>query len=383
MSIPGRDELKTLTGVQADQAVSIYLPTHRAMPETQQDPVRFRNLLAEAENRLLTAGSGKSAARALLAPARKLLEDSEFWRQQSDGLAVFVAPDCLRFYRVPLSFSELVVVAGRFHLKPLLRLYANDGRFYLLALSQNEVRLFLGTQHSINELFLSDVPRNLAAALASDDPQRQLQFHTGAPHGSGRRAAVFHGHGVGIDDDRDRLLRYCREIDAGLRPLLREEAVPLLLAGVEHLFPIYAEVDTSRNLLREGIAGNPELLSASELHQRAWQIVAPYFQKIQDEAKAGYQQLAGTGRTSSDLREIIPAAVGGRVAVLFVASDVQRWGCVDDDHNIVELHDEALPGDEDLLDLAAVQTLINGGDVFVVTPRTVPGKALLAAVYRY
>jgi len=47
------------------------------------------------------------------------------------------------------------------------------------------------------------------------------------------------------------------------------------------------------------------------------------------------------------------------------------------------LHEEAKPGDEDLLDLAAVQTLLNGGTVYAVELEKVPDGASLAAVFRY
>jgi len=47
------------------------------------------------------------------------------------------------------------------------------------------------------------------------------------------------------------------------------------------------------------------------------------------------------------------------------------------------VHEEAEPGDEDLLDFAAMQTLLNGGIVYAVEPQKVPDEALLAAVFRY
>jgi len=48
-----------------------------------------------------------------------------------------------------------VVVSDRFHLKPLLPLLTGDGRFYILALSQNQVRLLQGTRYSVRGLYLS------------------------------------------------------------------------------------------------------------------------------------------------------------------------------------------------------------------------------------
>jgi hypothetical protein len=383
MSILRRDELNVLMEQRADACVSIYLPTHRAMPETQQDPIRFKNLLAEAGNRLAASGLGASEAKQLLEPAARLLDDLEFWRYQSDGLAVFIAPDFFRFYTLPARFDELVVVAGRFHLKLLLRLFADEGSFYILALSQNQVRLFQATQQSVSEMFPQGIPENLEEALKYDDPQRQLQFHTRAPQAAGRRAAVFHGHGGGSDDDRERILRYCREIDAGLSPLLKGETAPLVLACVDYLLPIYKEASTYPHLMGEAISGNPESLAPAQLHEQAWQIVRPHFQKARDETIAKYHQLAGTGRTSADIGEVISAAVNGRVESLIVAVGVRRWGTVDSANQVSERDEDPQPGDEDLLDRAAAETIINGGEVFALEPAEVPGGALLAAIYRY
>jgi Bacterial archaeo-eukaryotic release factor family 7 len=382
MSILRRDELKALMQKQTDLCASIYLPTHRAKPETQQDPIRFKNLLAEAEKRLIAGGLRSPDAKQLLEPAQKLLEDSVFWRYQSDGLAVFLAPDFFRFYTLPIKFEELVVTTDRFHLKPLLQMFADAGSFYILALSQNALRLFQGTQYSINELFPLGIPESLVDALNDHDPQRQLQFHTGGSSGSANQGAVFHGHGGGADESKDRILRYCREIDGGLHPLLKDEQAPLVLASVDYLLPIYQEANTYSHLMDEVISGNPESLSAGELHEQAWKIVQPHFQKAQDEALAKYHQLAGTGQTSTTVSEVLQAATGGRVASLFVAVGVQQWAAAGAGNDSIE-STEVRPGDADLLDLAATQTLMNGGEVFAVQPEMVPGETPLAAVFRY
>ena len=383
MSILLRAELRTLMQKRAEPCLSIYLPTHRAGPETQQDPIRFRNLLAETEKRLLANGLRLPDAKQLLEPAEQLLDDADFWRRQSDGLAVFVAPEFFRFYTLPIDFEELLITGNRFHVKPLLQMFSYAGSFYVLALSQNSLRLYQGTQHSIAELFPSGIPESLDDALNEHDPQRQLQFHTGGSAGSANQGAIFHGHGGGADESKDRILRYCREIDRGLHPLLKDEEAPLVLASVDYLLPIYREANTYAHLIDETISGNPELLSADQLHERAWKIVKPHFQKAEDEAIARYYQLAGTGQTSNRIKEVIQAATGGRVASLFVPVGVQKWGTIDSDNHTVESHEEAQAGDEDLLDWAAIRTLENGGEVFAVTPEMVPGDALLAAVFRY
>jgi hypothetical protein len=368
---------------QQGPCISVFMPAHRAAPENQQNPIRFKNLLGEAEPQLLASGLRTPEVEKRLKPAQELLNNRSFWQHQSDGLSVFISPQTSRYYRLPLEFDELVVVTNRFHIKPLLTLFSGNGRFYLLALSQNEIRLFQGTRFSISEVELEGVPESIDQALKYDHPEKQLQFHTRTPGGTGDRAAMFHGHGVGTDDAKQNIFRYFRQIDKGLHNLLKEEQAPLALAGVEYLLPIYRQANTYPYLAAEGITGNPDELSAKELHGRAWSVVQPLFLKAQDEAATRYKQLVGTGLASKDLKAIVSAAYHGRVESLFVPVRIQEWGTFDADANVVHLHQDAEPDDEDLLDLAAIQTLLHEGTVYAVKSEEVPDGAVLAAVFRY
>jgi hypothetical protein len=383
MDLLKTDELKTLIQTRVGPCVSIYMPTHRPFPETKQDPIRFKNLLREAEERLKAAGLRSPDAKRLLKPAKTLIKDGLFWQYQADGLAAFISSGGFYRYRLPLKFDELIVVTDRFHIKPLLHFFTSDGRFYILTLSQNEVRLFQCSRYSIREVELEDVPRSLREALEYDDPQKQLQFHTQTPKGKGERAAMFHGHGVGKDDTKDNILRFFHQVDHGLQKILREERSPLVLAGVDYLLPIYQEANSYSHVMEEGIAGNPEGLKPEEIQKEAWRLVEPYFMKVQQEATAQYKQLAGSDRASNKIEKIIPAAREGRVDLLFVAVGVQRWGTFDPVTFSIHLHGEPGPGDEDLLDFVALHTLLNGGTVYAVKPEEVPDEAPVAAVFRY
>ena len=396
MDILTRDELRrTLTRKPDGLCVSIYMPTHKVGREIQQDPIRLKNLLGEVEERLIAAGLRTPEVQDLLGEHRKLLEDGLFWQYQSDGLAIFLSSDVSRYYRLPLDFEELVVVTDRFHVKPLLPLLSGDGRFYVLAISQGEIRLLQGTHYSVDEVNLERVPESLSKVLKWNDLEKRLQFHTTTRTPGGERVrpsvrstrpAIFHGHGVAsADDPKDYISRYFHRVDEGLGNVLGSEQAPLVLAGVDYLLPIYQEANTYPNLVDEGIEGNPEESNAAELHERAWAIVQPIFAAEREEAVDEYQRLAGASseQASSDLRQIVPAAYYGRVEILFVAVGAQRWGAFDPDTGTVALHEEAEPGDEDLLDLAAVHTFLNGGTVYAAEPEQIPGKAPLAAVFRY
>jgi hypothetical protein len=361
----------------------MYLGTHRAGAETRQDPIRLKNLLKQAETALEGQGLSGAGIESLLRPARALVEDYDFWQHQDEGLAIFCAPGLFLRYRVDITLPELVVVGERFHLKPLLPYAAGNGRFYILALSQNRARLFRATRESILELEPEGMPASLAEAMRSRVPDGQLQAHS-VPAFHGRpSAAVFHGHGGFDQNKKDLLFGYFRHIDRGIRDLCAEDHVPLVLAAVDYLYPIYRRADTSGGLLDRWISGSPDNLTARELHERALPLALDYFLREKQDAADRYLEAWHTQRASNTLADVLAAAQQGRVQSLFVAAGVQLWGSFNTRMSVVSVCEEPMPGTQDLLNLAALRTLTNGGSVYAVPPREVPGGGALAAVYRY
>ncbi len=381
-------ELRNLMNKQKGVCVSIFLPTRRGGVESQQDELRLRHQIRDAENRLLLENLRSTEVEKMLEPINALLENGEFWLNTSDGLAIFRSPDLFHYFRLPCNFKEQVIVSDHFYLKPLLPLLTNDGRYYILALSQNDIRLLEGTRYSVHQVELPEkVPESLAEALKYDEPENEVSYYSSSSGASvgkgGRRAAIFYGQGVGHDDSKDNLLRYLQQIDRGLHELLRDEKVPLVLAGVEYLFSFYRQANTYPYLLDEGVTGNPDKLSPETLHKEAWAVVQPYFQKAQEESAAQYKDNVGTALTSNDIREILPAAYYGRVSSLFVAIDQELWGTFDPASNTMHVHKEVRFKDDDLLDEATTQTLLHGGAVYAQPRTEVPGQGFLAAVFRY
>src|SRR6516162_18486 len=165
-------DLRALLGKHETPCVSLYLPTHGGGSE--QDRIRWKNLLVAAEQPLLDRGLRSPQVRETLEPARHLLKDEEFWKDQSDGLAYFQAAGWARSYRLPMAFAVHVFVGDRFHIKPLLPLVNENGRFFVLALSRNQVHLFQGDAYTLRQVNLKKVPKSLAEALRFHDSDEPL-----------------------------------------------------------------------------------------------------------------------------------------------------------------------------------------------------------------
>jgi len=377
-----RGDLDELLHERPGPCVSICLPTETAGRETRQNPVRFENLLREAQARLAERGED---AEALLEGPRKRVGDWDFWQHQDEGLAVFVAPGHTAFHPVPLRLEPAVHVGPRFYAKPLYPLVESAGRsFYVLALSGNQVRV-LRVGDALERVEPEGMPRSLEEALRFDDPERQIQVHTlGGAQTGGAGSVLYHGQGAAGDQDREKrdLLRYCQQIDRALHPLLAAERPPLVLASVEELWPLYREANRSARVVDEAIPGNPEPLSDEELAARARELARPFLTD-RDEALEEYRRLAHTPRASDRPEQIVPAALEGRVGRLLAAGDAALWGRLDPADGQVRLADGDTPEAEDLTDLAAAETWRRGGEVYVLPAAQMPEGARLAAVFRY
>ena len=371
--------VRALAESAGQHCVSIYMPTHRAGSE--QDPIRLKNLLSAAQAELVAMGMRRPAADKLLEPATRLLASGRFWAELGDGLALFLCDGEIRQIRLPNPVEELVAVARQFHLKPLLATVAGGELFYVLALSQNQVRLLRGDRYSMSELDLMNVPHSLDEALQFDDRERQLQSHGSSRVGRGRVAAAFHGHALDKDAAEEDLSRFVAAIHRGVEATTAGSPAPLVLAGVTRLTALYRRVNNQPHILEYGVEGNPEHLSPEALRSAAWPLVEPLFDgDRQAEAEA---LLSGKRATAKEVEAAVVAAFEGRIESVFVPVQHHVWGSFEPDTLTATEHGERQPGDRDLLDVIAAFTLIHGGKVFAVDAAAMPSNDPVGAVLRF
>jgi hypothetical protein len=383
MDMIPKEEIRDLMLRRDENCVSVFLPTHRAGREIEQDPIRLDNLLRKAEKELIDREMRSPDAKGLLDPAYDLMKNGFFTRHQADGLSIFISPNLFRYFRMPIHFEEQLTVSNRFYLKPLVPILNAGNRFDILAVSQKSVRLFKCTEFGVSEVDLKDVPKTMREALGYDDSESRLLFRVPSQGSSNRDVSSFHGHGGGIEDDKEDLVQYFQKLRDSLHPYFRDERAPLIFAGVEYLFPIFKQVNLYPHILEKAIDGNPDGLDATELQRRGLEIAGPYFMKEQQEAVAHYLDLTGSRLSSAGIQEILPASLKGRIDILFVDTGTPIWGKFDPESGQTEVHKERERGDEDLLDLATNRTFLSGGAVYALSAADMPESRKIAAIFRY
>lgn len=372
-------EVKDLMYQTKECAVSIYIPTYRA-GHNQEDNLRFKNAINEVKERLIVEWSMEpKEAGKYLRPAYELLFKEKFWMHLSDGLVVFIADDVFKYFICPVRFEYFVHVSNKFYLRPLIGQSDKNTRFFLLALSQNEVRFFDCTQHSVTPVLIEDlVPQSLELALANDDAGRQnLQYY------SGSRGTIYHGYGTGKDNRNKDLTQYFRWVDKGIMKMLYDETAPMIMATVNFEASIYQKINQYPNLIEHHINGNPENDDPVLLHEKAWPIMEDWFAKQRNEREI-FQQLAREHKASTTLSDIVIASYDGKVKTIYLNKDRKIWGSFNPESRSIDLVPTRHVDVEDLLELCARYTFGNGGKVLQVKQEDLPlNGANAGAIFRY
>lgn len=382
-----KQEVLKLADEKSSNCVSIYIPTHRAGEETLQgeDKIKLKTQLKHVKAKLESKGLTDKEIEELIAPVNDLINDSEFWRHQSDGLAIFLSENTFKKYTVPVYFEEFNYVSDEFYLKSLMPLFNGDGMFYLLALKGDKVEFYEGTRHTMTEVVTpDDVPSRLEDVVGYDFEQKNLQFRSGQQ--GDNKAGMYHGAGEGKAEELNEMKRYFRAVNDGIMKMLHDDQKPpLVLCCQDFQYPIYKEVNTYQNLHEDYVSGNPDDKDIDQLHEEAWKLLQPHFDKEKKDKLDLYKEYIGTGKASADVNMIIKAAVEGRIDSLFVQNGAEIFGDYDTNKQEADIQEKPTENNISLLNLIAIKVFEKDGTIYILEEEEMPDEnhKTLNAVYRY
>lgn len=370
-----REHLEDLLHQNNGPCVTIYMPTDHEGNQGNSNRIRFKDLVKQAASSLATHDVSKDEAKELLKPLWTLEADHEFWRNQRSGLVVFFKPNTgkVKLFRLNRSLPERVIVAHSFHLKPLLRLVQDSGRFQVLCVSMKQVALYEGTRDNLTEVKLHHkVPTNMAEAIGEPD------------HVAKTRRSQLH---FTDSDSRDHQIhRYFRRLDDAIwEHHSRQANLPLVLAALPEYHAIYESASHNQHLLEDGIGRDPfKEIDLSTLAEMAWQCVQPDVHSRMNRIADRYEAALANDLASDDLHAIAEAAAYGRIDELLVQANRQVGGSLNESNGQVELKRIDDPQTDDVLDDIAEIVLRREGNVTIVPEELMPSNSSgLCAIYRY
>jgi hypothetical protein len=392
MDIISKDSLLQLIESREGKTISIYMPAFLAEPGARQNPIRLKNLLNDAKGLLRGSGMETNAIQHFTKPLADLLDDEGFWRDKDEGLALFLDENKLQVYNLPKQFEEFVDFGDMFYIAPLIPIYEGDGQFFLLSLDKQRPKIYKGSKYRLEQVDEVELPDSLQTLFDEFyEFHEHVQFHskTRSPspdvsQATGDRQGVFFGHGGDDFDENAEIRNYYHQFDGALQNYLGDKDAPMVLAGVGFLHPIYKEANSYPNLVEDGITKDVGQMPIEELQQESWKIVQNQYQSNVKQALNVYYTMQDSGeKTTQNIEMIVSSAYFKRVNTLFIAENVHVWGKFDPDDNKVNLEKTQSPENQELLNLAAVHTLLNGGNVLMLKKEEIPGNADAAAILRY
>lgn len=158
--------LSELRRPRAYPAVSVLTPTHRREPENAQDPVRLRNVVAEAKKQLEADPAVPRERRADVVRQLDLALAEIDLAHTEDGLVIFAAPGEHQVWTLSRAVPERVVLSDTFLTRNLVSAQASERPFWVLSVSADRATLWNGgvdrvTEHRGRRLSADPGPREL------------------------------------------------------------------------------------------------------------------------------------------------------------------------------------------------------------------------------
>ncbi|MFQ3567550.1 MAG: hypothetical protein SNJ59_11185 [Aggregatilineales bacterium] len=360
-----RHDVRLLQTFSGYPSISILAPTHRTSPDNKQDPIRVKNLVTEATNRLLKEFS-KREVDGILSRLDGIVERVD-WQNTLDGLAIFVNADFAHAYTFPFKVKERVVIDETFATRDLVFAVNRTNRYWTLVLSEQPTRLFEGVKDSLVEVTVGS-----RFPMTHDRPGGATRL----PGGPGVNPSTY---------ARDMHRQFFRDVDAALKEIMDDDPLPIVLVGVTRQLSLFEEVTSHGGHIIAKVEGSHDKTSAHELGQLVWPLakdkIAEQRNKVLDELGAA----VGARRFASTIGEVWRMAREGRGDTLIVEEGYFCPVRVDESGMHITIAEDATAPDviDDAVDEVIEAVLAKDGRVVFVEPGALANHQQIALILRY
>ncbi|MEI7922359.1 MAG: hypothetical protein WCJ40_10655 [Planctomycetota bacterium] len=375
MSFISSSDLKHLLNPFSGEAcVSLYQATHCSFPDSMQDQIQFKNLLKVLEAKLIDHLKGREI-RSILKAFSEFESDDEFWRNRTQGFAMFYHNGHIHRFDMPRAMPNLVIVSDSFHLKPIFRILQTADRFNILTLDRYHSEVFEATRDSITPLHLKDMPQ------FRKERDSGARTRVGEQHMSGSGHAVMVIHEV---DDQLQDAQFFQEVDHFVeRNLSSQTNLPLVLVALPEHQGTFRKISKNPHLLQQGVSTGPASLTISELRDHAYCVIKIHQHALIQAQLDDVESAKAQEKGSTDLSEISRAAVAGRVATLLIDADRTIPGKIDPATGEIHTTDFDQSKADDILDDLMEIVFRASGKISILPSDLMPINTGVAAIYRY
>lgn len=301
-------KLKKLKNVVSENCITIILNTHRTSPDNQMDSIALKNLIKDAEERLFTDEKKRDAKH--LVDRLKDLETQIDHRQNLESLILFVNDNIAEYTRLPIAVENRVVIDNTFATRDLIRAMHLENHYYVLVLSQQEVRLI----EAFNDKVIAEV--------GNPFPIDNSQFH------STTRAELSNA-----SRQTNLIAEFFNQVDKEVNQLRKENPLPVLICTEESNYHEYLKIaDEKQSIFDTFLGGNRLNEKAHAIVTEGWKTVKDYTVEKNNTRKQELKKAVSQNKFLSDTNDILQAIKEGRVQTIFIEQGNFQPALWENDH---------------------------------------------------
>ena len=351
--------LQTLKRIEGDPCVSILLRTHRTHPDNAQDPINLKNLVTQAEERLLKTYDKRHVwpiLERIHAAASAIDHNTNL-----EGLGLFATADMAEVVKLPVAVTDRVIVDHNFATRDLIRALQSSAHYYVLTVSGHKSRLI--------QAYRDEVVVEYGAQHTFPMENRMYNTH------ADQRAQS------GVEENL--MKEFCNQVDKAMQEVHAGHPLPILVAGDERNTRFMLEVADHKAWYVGTLTGSPDDLKARDLVQKAYAEVERQRVEREKNALDAVAKAESAGKLLDDVGDIHRAVLEGRGDTLYVEADHFQPARIDGD--VVTLKDDPKePGVmDDMIDEIAENTLKFGGHVVFLPSGSLAMYRRVCLVTRY
>ncbi len=343
--------LNDLTATNGSLCLSIYLPIHSSVAESNLDTLALKNIIKDVRTQAERHDAEQLTT--LLEPVENYLHSKDFVRETTGTLAIFSSEKLFEAVILPQQLPNAFYIDECFYLLPLLEFASSNKTFQVLALGKNHVRLFEGNRYGIDEIQLdSSIPTTMKEALGYDLTDNHL-------HASAGGSAAIHGY-MEITDERDTdNTRFFRIIDQEINERYsKPQKLPLILAALPENHSLFQSISKNECLQQAFISLNADRIDKAQLHGRAVELLDQQksdalAKQLERYALAKAEQLA-----TDNVADIAKHAIDSRIERLFLSEGMSMPGTLSLDERKIKPDNAS---SSDIINRIALLTYKQGG----------------------
>ena len=351
--------LKKIQDVRGYPCVSILFNTHRTHSENAQDQITLKNLVKQAEERILHEFNRR--------PVLPILEKLEELPTQIDhnknleSMAIFVNEKIAEVVRLPLSVENRVIIDHAFATRDLVRKLHQSSRYFVLTLGQRKVRLL----SAYNDELIGEFHDH-------GFPFKNEYLYSTHKHELSTAKGTYNLH-------REFFNRAAKELEA----VVKADRRYMIVASEERNFHFFKEVFPEKDLIAGHINRSREEDKAQSIVRDAWVQMSQFLEHMQDKALSRLVEAENKNLTTAGILEIQRAAQEGRGAELLVEIDYYQ-PALQSNGDIHLINNPHRPGAiDDLVDHIVHDVIAHGGNISFIDNGRLAIYRRMALINRY